>query len=112
MVGAICRRIACVGAILGLGVATSPRVQAVSAAPVVAAAVNSIHATSHAAAASAQRPSETGRGWGSMIGCAACAVATGLIVAGGPATLIIAVNTPGSAGALLACAATCYEAFQ
>jgi len=111
MVGAIFRRIACVGAMLGLGVASSPRMQAASTAPVVTASVSSTHGTS-TAAASAQQPSETGRGWGSMIGCAACAVAGGLIVAGGPATLIIAVNTPGSAGALLACAATCYEAFQ
>jgi hypothetical protein len=111
MVGAIFRRIACAGAILGLGVASSPRVQAAPTAPVVTASVNSSH-TMSTAAASAQRPSETGRGWGSMIGCAACAVATGLIVAGGPATLIIAVNTPGSTVALLACAATCYEAFQ
>ena len=110
MVGAIFRRIACVGAMLGLGVASSPRMQAASTAPVVTASVSSTHATS--TAASAQQPSETGRGWGSMIGCAACAVATGLIVAGGPATLIIAVNTPGSAVALLGCGATCYEAFQ
>ena len=111
MISPILRSIACVGAILGLGVASSPRMQAASAAPVVTVSVNSNH-TMSTAAASALRPSETGRGWGSMIGCAACAVATGLIVAGGPATLIIAVNTPGSAVALLACAATCYEAFR
>ncbi len=111
MISPILRSIACAGAILGLGVASSPRMQAASAAPVVTTSVNSNH-TMSTAAASAQQPSETGRGWGSMIGCAACAVAAGLIVAGGPATLIVAVNTPGSAVALLACAATCYEAFQ
>jgi hypothetical protein len=111
MISPILRRIACAGAILGLGVASSPRVQAAAAAPVMTASVNSSH-TMSTATASAWRPTETGRGWGSMIGCAACAVATGFIVAGGPATILVAVNTPGSAIALLACAATCYEAFQ
>src|ERR1019366_3501230 len=98
--------------ILSLGIASSPRAQAASAAPDAATAVNSNHATSPAAAAYAQRSGQTGRGWGSMIACAACVVAAGLVVAGGPASIVIAVNAPGSAIAVLACAAACYEAFR
>lgn len=115
MASGILRRVACVGAILGLGVASSPGIQgasAASAAPVAAAAVNSTHATSPTAVASAQRPVATGRGWGSMIACAACVVGAGLVVAGGPTTIVIAVNAPGSAIAVTACVAACYEAFQ
>jgi hypothetical protein len=39
-------------------------------------------------------------------------VGAGLVIAGGPAAILIAVNTPGSALAVMGCAATCYEAFQ
>ena len=109
------RRVAYVGAILGLGIASSPYVQAVSAAsaaPATAAAVSSTYATSPTVVASAQRPVATGRGWGSMIACAACVVGAGLVVAGGTTTIVIAMNAPGSAIAVMACAAACYEAFQ
>jgi hypothetical protein len=82
------RRIAGIVAMLALGVASSPAV------------------------AASENPSETGRGWGSAIACAACVAGAGLAIAGGPATLLIAVNTPGSAVAVMACAASCYEAFQ
>jgi parvulin-like peptidyl-prolyl isomerase len=47
-----------------------------------------------------------------MIACAACVAGAGFAIAGGPATLIVAVNAPGSAVAVMACAAACYEAFQ
>jgi hypothetical protein len=47
-----------------------------------------------------------------MIACAACVVAAGAIVAGGPVAVTIAVNAPGSAMAVIACAGACYEAFQ
>ena len=46
------------------------------------------------------------------IGCASCVVATGMIAAGGPGSILIAVNTPGSAVAAMACVAVCYEAVQ
>ena len=82
------RRIAGVAAMLALGVASSPGVGA------------------------SENPSGTGKGWGSAIACAACVAGAGLAIAGGPATLIIAVNAPGSAVAVMACAASCYEAFQ
>jgi hypothetical protein len=106
------RRIACLGAILGLGVASSPRVHAAPAPQAASASVTVAHASPATAGASAQTQAESGRGWGSMIGCAACIVAAGLVVAGGPVSIIIAVNAPGSAIAVMGCAATCYEAFQ
>ena len=112
MKGVPLRRIACMGAMLGLSVASSPRLQAASAAPAAVASVNSSHAPSPAAAPEVRSLIETGKGWGSMISCAACAVAAGITIAGGPATILVAVNAPGSAIALLACVAACYEAFQ
>jgi hypothetical protein len=98
---------------LALGVASSPRLQTAAARPALPSTATSGHATVPAATASIENPIEMGRGgFGAMIGCAACAVAAGLTIAGGPAAILIAVNAPGSAVALLACAATCYEAFQ
>jgi hypothetical protein len=114
MTRAAFRRIACVGAMLGLGVASSPQVQAAPAAPVTpvtAAAVSTNHATAPAATALDQ-PNATGRGWGAMIACAGCIIAAGVVVGSGPGAIAIALNAPGSAIALLACAAACYEAFQ
>lgn len=107
------RRIACVAAMLALGVASSPRVQAATVAPVTpsaAAAINANHATSPATAL--VEPNVTGRGWGTMLACAGCVVAAAGIVAAGPAAIVVAIHTPGSALALLACTAACYEAFQ
>ena len=46
-----------------------------------------------------------------MIACAACAVGAGAIIAGGPGAILLAVNAPGSAVALLACGESCYAAF-
>jgi hypothetical protein len=112
MLNGVLRRIACVGAMVGLGVASSPRIPAASAAPVAAATAGPNHAALPATTASARAASEAGRGWGSMIACAACLLAAGVVVAGGPAGIIAAVNTPGSAIAVMACAAACYEAFQ
>ena len=102
------RRIACVMAMLALGVASI-----LSVRPAVAAIAGTSVATPSAAASTnvaASATRQTGRGWGAIIGCASCAIAGGLVVAGGPASILIAVNTPGSAVALLACAGTCYEA--
>lgn len=103
------RRIACVMAMLALGVAST-----LSVRPAMAAIAGTSMATPTAANAattvSASATRQTGRGWGAIIGCAGCAIAGGLVVAGGPASIIIAVNTPGSAVALLACAGSCYEA--
>ena len=97
---------------LALGVASSPRLEAAGARPDGAAPAISGHAGAPAADAAIKNLVETGKGWGSMIACAACAVGAGFAIAGGPATLLVAVNAPGSAVALLACAAACYEAFQ
>jgi hypothetical protein len=97
---------------LALGVASSPRPQAGIAMPDVAAPAISSHAEVPAAVTAIKNPIETGKGWGSMIACAACAVGAGITIAGGPAALLIAVNAPGSAFALMACTAACYEAFQ
>ncbi len=44
---------------------------------------------------------------GAIVGCAGCLVATGFVLAGGPIAVVVAANAPGSAIALLACAATC-----
>lgn len=108
------RRLSCVAAMLALGVASSPRAQAASMAPVTpstAAAASSTHATPPAATALVQ-PSVTGSGWGLMLACAGCVVAAAGLVAAGPATIVVAIHTPGSALAVLACTAACYEAFQ
>ena len=108
------RRIACVGAMLGLGVASSPSVQAATVArvtPSTAGAVSSNHATSPVTTTYAQ-PRVTGRGWGLMLTCAGCAVGAIAIVVGGPAAIAGAVNMPGSALVLLGCTAACYEAFK
>jgi hypothetical protein len=112
------RRIACVGAILGLGVASSPPMQAAPTAPVAVSSTalaaqmpagqqNSSHVMTTIA-----RPNATGQGWGAMIACAGCIIAAGVVVGSGPGAIAVALNAPGSAIALLACAAACYEAFQ
>ena len=108
MTGKFYRRIASLTAMLGLGVASSPRVQVAAAA----ATVTMVAGAPHSAPSVSLPSTVSGSGWGSMIGCAACAVAAGVIIAGGPGAVLAAVNAPGSAIALLACGATCYEAFQ
>jgi hypothetical protein len=108
MANGFIRRFACVAALIGLGVASAPPIGAAPAAAVVATTGSAI---THAVSANRSAARETGRGWGSMIACAACAVAAGAVLAGGPGAVLIAINTPGSAVALLACGASCYEAF-
>jgi tartrate dehydratase alpha subunit/fumarate hydratase class I-like protein len=112
MVNGVLRRIACTGAIIGLGIASSPRAQAEAAARVAAAPVASSNAAAAAATATRAPAEEIGRGWGAMIGCASCLLGAGIVIAGGPAAILIAVNTPGSSIAVLGCIATCYEAVQ
>ncbi len=107
MTNIVLRRIACLAAMLGLGVASFPGVQTASAAPVVASVG---HANPAIATISAPASARTGKGWGAIISCAGCAIAAGIVVAGGPASILLAVNTPGSSIALLACAGACYEA--
>jgi hypothetical protein len=107
MTNIVLRRIACLAAMLGLGMASFPSVQAASAAT-VAASVG--QASPAAATIAAPTSAQTGSGWGAIISCAGCAIAAGVVVAGGPASILIAVNTPGSSIALLACAGACYEA--
>jgi hypothetical protein len=107
MTNTVLRRIACLAAMLGLGVASFPSAQAAPVAP-VAASVG--QATAASASIAAPASTRSGKGWGALFGCAGCAIAAGLVVAGGPGSILIAVNTPGSAIALLACAGTCYEA--
>ena len=103
------RRITCFVAVLALGAASSLSVRpanAVTTGTAVAGAAGApAPATTTAPAARA-----SGRGWGSIFACAGCAIAGGLVVAGGPASILIAVNTPGSSVALLACAGSCSEA--
>ena len=53
-----------------------------------------------------------GRGLGSMITCGVCAVGAAGIAMGGPGAILVAINTPGSAPALLGCVAACYESFK
>ncbi|MFI5244205.1 MAG: hypothetical protein ACHQQR_03190 [Gemmatimonadales bacterium] len=95
---------------LGLGVASSPRVEAasVAAATQAAATVHANHAASSLTTA-VGKPNPTGKGWGAALTCAGCVVGAGFILAGGPGAIIVAVNTPGSAIALLSCVAACYE---
>ena len=112
MKNVILRRIACAGAMLGLGIASSPRLQAANVAPIAVAAASANHAMPAQAASTPVNANVTGEGWGAMIGCAACVVAAGMTLAGGPVAIAIAVTAPGSAIALLACAAVCYDAFQ
>jgi hypothetical protein len=112
MARGILRRIAGVGAIFALGIASSPRVQLASASPEAAASVSSSHAMLSTATTVARVPSVMGRGLGAVLGCAACAVAGGMVLAGGPAAIIIAVNAPGSALTLMTCASACIEAFK
>lgn len=107
------RSIACLAAMLSLGVASFPGAQAAQAAQAerVAPAPASIgHANAVSTPVAAAAATQTGRGWGSMIACAGCAIGAGFILAGGPGAILIAVNTPGSSIALLGCVATCYEA--
>jgi hypothetical protein len=112
MASGILGRSAWAGMVVILGVASSPRIQAASAPPVVTATMDENHATTPANIVPVRSTGEIGRGWGSMIGCGVCLVAAGTVVAGGPSAIIAAANFPGSAGAVMACAAACYEAFQ
>ena len=107
------RSIACLAAMLSLGVASFPSEQAAQpahAAPVASVAASIDHANAASTPIAAATASQSGRGWGSLIACAGCAIGAGFILAGGPGAILIAVNTPGSSIALLGCAATCYEA--
>ena len=104
MIKGIFRKLTCLAALAAFGVASAPRVQA---APAVSAAAG---ASSSSAATVTVVPA-TGRGWGSIFACAGCAVAAAVVVAGGPGAILVAINTPGSAIAAMACAASCYEAF-
>ena len=101
------RRITCLMAMLALGVASSLRPAAAAVAGTPAASPVAAAGSAPVATAVVQ---QTGRGWGAIIACAGCAIAGGLVVAGGPASVLLAVNTPGSSIALLACAGACYEA--
>ena len=103
------RRLTCMVAMLALGVASSLNARAAAAAK-AGTAVHTDGVGAASASVVAPATSKTGRGWGSIFGCAGCAIAGGLVVAGGPASILIAVNTPGSAVALLACVGSCYEA--
>ncbi|MFI5233505.1 MAG: hypothetical protein ACHQSE_13430 [Gemmatimonadales bacterium] len=103
------RRITCLVAMLALGVASSLNVRPAVAATAGASATSPAAAAASAAVAT-PTAGQSGRGWGALIACAGCAIAGGLIVAGGPASILIAVNTPGSSIALLACVGSCYEA--
>ncbi len=91
------RRIVCVGALLAFGLATAPQIQAentiVGSNGVVAGAV-------------------TGGGWTAMLGCASCVIGAGLLIVGGVPAIILALNTPGSSMAALACVSACYEALN
>jgi hypothetical protein len=108
MTNGFIRRFACVAALIAMGVASAPPIEAAPAATATVATGGS--GVAHAAAVTRLASRETGRGWGSMIACAACAVGAGAVIAGGPGAILIAINTPGSAVALMACAASCYEA--
>jgi predicted double-glycine peptidase len=88
------KRVVWGGALLALAAATAP---AIHAAP---------------ARETSTAPRESGQGWGSILGCAACGVAAGGLILGGPGAILVAANTPGSAMAAMACAGVCYEAFQ
>jgi hypothetical protein len=107
MTNIVLRRIACLAAMLGLGMASFPSAQA---APVATAVTSIGHATAATSTIAAPGAAQAGKGWGAIISCAGCAIAAGIVVAGGPASILIAVNTPGSSIALLACAGACYEA--
>jgi hypothetical protein len=109
MVRSVFRRAACLAAMLGLGVASSPIINAAPVAPV--ASSNASAAAIQGAGGLTQGIADTGAGWGAIIGCAACAVGAGIVISGGPIAIAAAANTPGSAIAALACAATCYDAF-
>jgi len=102
-------RLAFVIAMIGVSAASAPGVQFVSAATSVSSADASPIARSQQPAAVA-RSGDAGRGWGSMLACSACILGAGVVIAGGPAAILIAVNTPGSAVAVLACASSCYDA--
>lgn len=98
------RRIACLVTLLALTMTPNIGVR-----PAATKATSVVPATGGASSATQAAP-KIGRGWGSILGCAGCLVAGGLVVAGGPASILIAVNTPGSSIALMACAGSCYEA--
>jgi hypothetical protein len=102
------RKITCLVTLLALVAAPSLNVRG---------ALNADDATASAAVAATPSASTavatigpSGRGWGVVFGCVGCLIAGGLVVAGGPGSILIAVNTPGSSIALLACAGSCYEA--
>jgi hypothetical protein len=94
MMRKILRRAVCAAAVLALGIATSPLV---NAAPVRPVAVDS---------------QVIGNGWGTLLACAACTAGAIAVVSGGPGAIAVAINTPGGAQVLLACTASCYDALR
>ncbi len=112
MKNAILRRLATIGAVLALALASSPQLGATPQASAPAVTIASTHMSAQAAVGTANRASQTGQGWGTMIACAGCLAGAAAVVAGGPAAIIIAANMPGSAIAAIACTAVCYEAFR
>jgi hypothetical protein len=109
MVRTVFRRAACLAAMLGLGVASSPTINAAPAVPVASSDAPAVAV--QIARGSTLGIADSGAGWGAIIGCAACAVGAGIVISGGPVAIAAAANSPGSAIAALACAATCYDAF-
>lgn len=98
------RQIACLVTLLALTLTPN-----LSVRPAPATTAPSVVRAAGAASTGALALPKTGRGWGALIGCTGCLIGGGLIVAGGPASILIAVNTPGSSIALLACVGSCYE---
>lgn len=103
----ILRRAALAGTIAVIVPFSMPQLQAASARAATSSTPDAGASTGRDTVAP-----ETGMGFGSMFACGACAVAAGAAIAGGPASMLVAVNMPGSAGVLLGCVASCYEAFQ
>jgi hypothetical protein len=105
-------RVAFVIVMIGVSAASAPGVQLVSAAPTAGSSAGAPHTARSQQPVAVARSGEAGRGWGSMLACSACVIGAGVVIAGGPGAILLAVNTPGSAVAVLACASSCYDAFQ
>ena len=106
------RRVACLGAMLALGVASGPESRPASAAQPTARHAASALAASVAPSPTIRSVDESGTGLGSILACAGCAVAAGLVVVGGPGAILVAVNSPGSALVLMGCISACYDALK
>ena len=83
----------------------------VSAAAMLALA-SSTYPQAEIPVSSADVTPETGAGWAAMLSCGTCLVAGGLVLAGGPGAILLAINTPGSAIAVAGCATACYAAVE